>query len=216
MPGDKELMEEMQKQFQQDILNAEKREQEYNILDGLRRAREAAAKEQKPKRKRKNQYTRYKQLELKVDSMQTVNRVERHGLGLWNSPRIVAGVRVDKKLYFAFKEAAIALYGSTCNPIEAFMAGVVGIYKTQKMNAVNRVPTINIGEIKIERNLRERRKITKTVEVETETTETLKCCFSDCDKDATAKGFYNDNEMPLCELHFRKLADSGSTAWRFY
>lgn len=154
--------------------------------------------------------------QLRLDSMTGVNPNRTHGIGLWGNERVVFSVRVDKKLKKDFTEASKALFGSTCNPIECYMASIVGIHRNEQMTGVYPRLTVDIGTIKIERNLRERRKITKTVEYETETTETLKCCFADCDKDATAKGFYNDKEMPLCEVHFRKVVDSHSTAWRFY
>jgi hypothetical protein len=73
-------------------------------------------------------------------------------------------VRVDKGLKSAFKVASRALFGSTCNPIESWMAGVVGVHQNQLVNGVNPCTTIDIGEIRIERNLRERRKYTHTVE----------------------------------------------------
>jgi hypothetical protein len=175
----------------------------------------AKSKPKQKKRKHHNQYTKHKQLRID-DSLQTVNRVERHGLGLWKNKRIVVGFRGDEKLYKAFKPAAIEFFGSTCNAFESFMASVVAVAKTARINAVNRQPTVSIGEIKIERNLRERRKITKTVEVETETTETLSCGFATCNNEATEKGFYNDKEVPLCANHFRKLINSHSIEWRFY
>jgi hypothetical protein len=77
----------------------------------------------------------------------------------------VFGVRVDEKLALAFNRVAKAKFGSTCNPIESFMAAVVGVETNPTLVGVN--PGITIGEIKIERNLRERRKVTRTVETET-------------------------------------------------
>jgi len=86
------------------------------------------------------------------DSITTVNR---HGVGLWGNERIVVGVRVDKELYKAFKSVAERVFGSVCNPIEAFMAAVLACQK----EAVNFGQTVSIDRIIIERNLRERRKL---------------------------------------------------------
>jgi hypothetical protein len=80
------------------------------------------------------------------------------------------GIRVDKLLKKRFTEVAKLKFGSTCNPIESFMAGVVGAYNRDLELGVNPSATVNIGEIYIERNLRERRKLThmRTQETETE------------------------------------------------
>ena len=130
-------------------------------------------------------FSKRKLKQLRIDSMTEVNPKHTHGFGIWGNPRVVVGIRVDKGLYFAFKRVAKAKFGSTCNPVESFMAGVVGSYQSDLLNGVNPCNTVNIGEIKIERNLRERRKLTKTVtfKEETETSETVtKCGFRDCCK----------------------------------
>jgi hypothetical protein len=67
---------------------------------------------------------------------------------------VVVGVRVDKELYLRFKSVSKRIFGSVCNPIESFMAAVVGLAE----NGVNPSNTVRIGKIVIERNLRERRK----------------------------------------------------------
>jgi hypothetical protein len=110
--------------------------------------------------------TKQKTKQLRLDSMTGVNPKHSHGFGIWGNERVVMSIRVDKKLKLAFKEASKALFGSTCNPLESWMAGVVGIYYNQKMSGVNPSITVDIGEIKIERNLRERRKLTRTEVVE--------------------------------------------------
>jgi hypothetical protein len=147
-----------------------------------------------------------KTLQLRIDSMTGVNPKRTHGIGIWGNERVVMSIRVDKKLKKAFTEASKALFGSTCNPIESWMAGVVGIYSNQKMSGVNPSITVDIGEIKIERNLRERRKLTKTVtiEQETETAGTpLKCGFVCCKKEPVGKGLFlpKNETMLLCADH---------------
>jgi hypothetical protein len=112
------------------------------------------------------------------------------------------GVRVDKKLKKAFTEVSKARFGSTCNPIESFMASVVGIYSSELLAGVNPSPTISIGEIKIERNLRERRKLEVDVEP---VNETLRCGFTGCDEEAVGLGVYKGVQYRLC---FRHVAEA--------
>lgn len=109
-----------------------------------------------------------------IDSITRVNPERTHGLGLWGNKRVVFGVRVDERLALAFVRVAKAKFGSTCNPIESFMASVVGCYQNPTLDGVN--PSITIGEIKIERNLRERRK------VEVVTRETTESVYSRMDR----------------------------------
>jgi hypothetical protein len=164
---------------------------------------------------RRKTQRRHKQKQLRIDSMTGVNPKHTHGLGIWGNERVVMSIRVDKKLKKAFSEASKALFGSTCNPIECYMATIVGLHQNNKMNGVYPRITVDVGEIKIERNLRERRKLTKTVvETETETTKTImKCGFKDCNNEAVGKGVYkSEKELPLCEKHL-KIAQ-GSLDWR--
>ena len=141
--------------------------------------------------------------------MTGVNPVHTHGLGIWGNPRVVMSVRVDKKLKFAFKDASKALFGSTCNPIESWMAGIVGIHQNQKMSGVNPSTTVSIGEIKIERNLRERRKLEVDVEP---VNEALRCGFLGCEEEAIGLGLYKGTQYRLC---FRHLAEAKANrkAW---
>jgi hypothetical protein len=143
--------------------------------------------------------------QLRLDSMTGVYPKHTHGFGIWGNERVPMTVRVDKQLKIEFKKAATALFGSTCNPLECIMAGFVGSYKNQLLNGVYPTLTVDIGEIKIERNLRERRKLTRT-RTETETmeieTERQVCGFRGCSNVAVAKGvFQGDREFPLCETH---------------
>ena len=104
--------------------------------------------------------------------MTGVNPKHTHGFGLWNNPREVFSVRVDKGLAKAFTRVARLKFGSTCKAIEAYMAAVVGAFNKLEEVGVNPSITVQIGHINIERNLvKERRHIhTKKTAVE-ETTE---------------------------------------------
>jgi len=146
----------------------------------------------KPKRSSKTK-------QLRLDSMSRVNPHRTHGLGLWGNPRVVMGVRVDKKLKKAFTEVAKARFGSTCNPVESFMAAVVGVYSSELLAGVNPCPTVSIGEIKIERNLRERRKL--EVDLEPEVDSGLHCGFVGCEEEAIALGLYKGVQYRLCFKH---------------
>jgi hypothetical protein len=154
---------------------------------------------------RRKTQRRHKQKQLRIDSMTGVNPKRVYGIGLWGNRRTVWSCRCDEKLAKAFNRVAIAKFGSICNPVECFMATVVGVYNAEQILGVNPSLTIDIGEIKIERNLRERRKMTKTatVETETETEETPVCGYVKCNKHAVARGlFRGKREYLLCEDHF--------------
>lgn len=94
--------------------------------------------------------------------------VRTHGVGVWGNERIVMGVRVDGELKESFKRAAVALYGSVCNPVEGFMVAVVEAYKglgegsglTPGLTVGNRPEVkVEIGNFHVERLLRPRRKL---------------------------------------------------------
>jgi len=150
----------------------------------------------KPKRSSKTK-------QLRLDSNTGVNPKHTHGLGIWGNERVVMSIRVDKGLKKEFKPASKALFGSTCNPIESWMAGIVGVFKNQKMSGVNPSTTVSIGEIKIERNLRERRRL--EVDVEPEVNSALKCGFTGCEEEAISLGVYKGTQYRLC---FRHLAEA--------
>jgi len=110
----------------------------------------------------RNQFNKTKQLRIDTTVSSGYTRLHTHGLGIWKNPRVPMTVRVDGKLKTAFVEASKAFSGSTCSAIEYIMAAYVGVAKTQQINGVYPTLTMNpitIGEIKIERNLRERRKL---------------------------------------------------------
>lgn len=133
-------------------------------------------------------------------SVTGVNPIRTHGLGVWGGRRVVVGVRVDEKLYKAFKPVAMLFFGSVCRPIEAFMASVISAQKV----GVNPKMTMEIGKLVIERNIRSRRKL--LVE-ETEVTEkvmvTVTCGHVDCEKVAVGHGVFREKlPLPLCDDHF--------------
>jgi hypothetical protein len=106
---------------------------------------------------------KHKIKQLRLDCMTGVNPVHTHGLGIWGNPRVVMGVRVDKLLKKRFTDVAKAKFGSTCKPIESFMAGIVGAYYSDLETGVNPSNTVEIGQIIIQRNLsRERRRLVET------------------------------------------------------
>ena len=139
-----------------------------------------------------------KNKQLRLDSMSRVNPRRTHGFGVWGNPRVVMSIRVDKGLKKAFKEVAKAKFGSTCNPIESFMAGVVGAYYSDIEAGVNPCSTINIGEIKIERNLRERRKMDSEPYADSVV---LHCDFAGCEEKAVGLGLYKGAQFRLCRVH---------------
>ena len=124
------------------------------------------------------------------------------------NPRVTMSIRVDKGLKKQFTLASRAFFGSTCNPVEVFMASVVGIYKNQDLLRVNRSITMDIGEIRIERNLRERRKVTKVSEAETGSKRcTIARCVTGGNKCpgiavASARYLPTNTEYLLCAAHF--------------
>jgi len=73
----------------------------------------------------------------------------------------VFGVRVDSELKKRFVSVARRVFGSTCVAVESYMATIVGCVELADKLGVNPSKTvdIDIGEIRIERNLRERRKL---------------------------------------------------------
>jgi len=121
-----------------------------------------------------------KKPEPKPDSITGVNPARTHGLGIWGNPRVVFGVRVDSELKKRFVLVARRVFGSTCVAVESYMATIVGCIEEAEKLGVNPSKTvhIDIGEIKIERNLRERRKLavqeTKPI---TPTAPEVKCDF---------------------------------------
>ena len=119
-------------------------------------------------------------------------------------------IRVDKKLKLAFNKASKAFSGSTCSAIEYIMAAYVGAYQQQQIDGVYPTLTMNpisIGEIKIERNLRERRKVVvdpKRVD---------NCMIGTCGRPAVDAGTFNGKTYKLCSFHVEGYA--GVSGWVF-
>jgi len=112
------------------------------------------------------------------------------GFGVWGNRRVVVGIRVDEKLYEAFKPVAKQVFGSVCRPIEAFMASIIATAQTE----VNFGQTIEIKEIRIERNLRARRALVVD--------KPDQCGFRGCKQLAVGSGVWRgEKEYQLCQKH---------------
>jgi hypothetical protein len=174
---------------------------------------------QQVKKPHRNQHNNHKQLRIDTTVSAGYTRPHTHGLGIWNNPRVPFTVRVDKKLKNAFTEASKHFSGSTCSAIEYIMAAYIGAYKQAQINGVyptlTNQPKIEIGEIKIERNLRPRRKLDPEP-----VDDSAVCCFRGCDNPATTEAYYVPlkEKRKLCDNHVSLLAadNAPSSAWRFY
>jgi hypothetical protein len=111
-------------------------------------------------------------------------------------------IRVDEGLKKRFSEVAKVKFGSTCLPVESFMAGVVGAYYQDIKLGVNPGNIVNIGEIRIERNLRARRHL-----------DYVRCECRGCRGEAEFLVSWRGKPFRMCEKHtasYRKLKDTGS------
>ena len=140
----------------------------------------------------------------KVDSITKVNPKHTHGIGIWGNPRVVMGVRVDSELKKRFSAVSKRVFGSTCNPIESFMATVISCAES----GVNFGNTVNIERIVIERNLRERRRLELDKELSDESPRCHYC-------GTVAVGLFHhvksNIDYPLCSFHAFELLQS--KAW---
>ena len=158
-------------------------------------------------RKRKNKQTEF-------DSTGTVYRPESHGLGIWGNPRVPMTIRVDEKLKKEGKRVLIDYFGSTCRGIESYLAGLVATYNSEQKHSVYRKPTVNIGKLIIERNLRSRRKLEEEVEVNEKVTVTVTCGHVDCHGEAIGSGVWKGKiELPLCADHYNEAEKSYGNSW---
>jgi hypothetical protein len=101
------------------------------------------------------------------------------------------------------------------------MATLIGVYRQQQIDGVSPTNTsIEIGEIRIERNLQPRRKLTRTyTETDVLEMEVDVCCFAGCDEAATTEAVYvpAGEKRRLCEKHVGLLTgECSSNDWRFY
>lgn len=144
----------------------------------------------------------------RVDSITGVNPKRNHGVGVWGGPRTVVGIRVDEKLYSAFKPFAQRVFGSVCLPVECFMAALLITFVEAEKQGVNPGKTvkIDVGKILIQRNLRGRRALEfKEEPVETVTVET---CCDFCGKRpvvAVFKDVESGIEKKVCSYHAKNL-----------
>jgi hypothetical protein len=72
--------------------------------------------------------------------------------------RIPRTIRIDSGVYKRFKPNAKRIWGSVCNPVEAFMIAVNEMVD-KKVYFSNTAQPIRIGRIVVERNLRPRRNL---------------------------------------------------------
>lgn len=126
---------------------------------------------------------------------------------LYSGHRKVVGIRIDENLYKTFKPIAKRVFGSVCRPIETFMASIIAISQTE----VNFGNTINVHEIKIERNLRARRRlvIDEEITVHEELNQSENNCFG-CKQNfpvLTLVEFISDKRARLCEACLEKYRD---------
>ena len=135
-------------------------------------------------------------------SIQKVNRKLGHGVGIWGNPRVPASYRVDEGLKKRFNEVAKAKFGSTCRAIESLMVAVVACSEAE----VNLSTTVNIKEIRIERNVRARRAL--VVDKPNE------CGYAGCKSEAVATGIWKDKkEFSLCARHLAE-AKKNPREWK--
>ena len=131
-----------------------------------------------------------------------VNPIRTHGFGVYKGRRVVWGVRVDENLLKQAKPVLKAKFGSDCRGVEAWLAGLVSITQGEQLLGVNPSNTVEIGKLVIERNLRSRRKLEVTEEVEViETVVSCVVCGRPVYAMVTRK---DDSRVGLCRVHFRK------------
>ena len=158
-----------------------------------------------PSRKRENNK---RHAPREADSITGVNPVRSHGLGIWGNPRAVFGVRVDSELKKRFVSVSRRVFGSTCVAVESYMATIVGCVEQAEKLGVNpsKTVSIQIGEIKIERNLRERRRISvEEVKPIIVATPDVKCDF--CGKMPVVGSFRHNSGIVrrACSYHASQL-----------
>lgn len=136
-------------------------------------------------------------------------RVRMHGFGCWGNPRVVMGIRVDSELKKQFTAVSKRIFGSTCNPIESFMATIVACAET----GVNFGRTVEIGKIIIERNLRPRRNLEADGDVSDAVT--VGCTVRGCTNSVVATAVYlpRNEEYRLCKGHLAE-ARQNPRLWR--
>ena len=80
--------------------------------------------------------------------------------GLWGGPRKCRSVRIDDRLYLAFKERTRLFGDSVCGVVESMMAAYMGATEHLLKNNVHTRPTITIENLEINRQLaRDRRRV---------------------------------------------------------
>jgi hypothetical protein len=119
------------------------------------------------------------------------------------------GIRVDSELKKQFTAVSKRIFGSTCNPIESFMAAIVATSQT----GVNFGNTVNIEKIVIERNLRARRDL--EAEVNPDSSVVKDVCVV-CGRSAFGVVTRaDDSRVFLCKIHY-DVAKPKAKSWRVF
>ena len=139
------------------------------------------------------------------DSKTGVHRREKHGVGIWNNPRVTWTIRVDEGIKNAFIPWAKRVFGSTCLPIESFCAGLMSAHvKAEELGVhLGRTVAIDVDTINIQRSLRSRRKF-----------EVDACGYRGCNEPAVAYGIWRRSKtLPLCRSHL-SIAEGKPDVWK--
>lgn len=122
-------------------------------------------------------------------------------------------VRIDSGLYLAFKPVAKGIYGSVCNAIETYMAALILTANNPASICNTKGASINIENIVIERNLRERRKL--ELKDDTIGNKNTICTVEGCKAEATGTAIWLDREEQhnLCKAHLAE-AKNNPKLWR--
>jgi len=153
--------------------------------------------EKEPIKKTPSKRGRKRHGQQTLSSITGVHPKRTHGFGLWKGERGLHTIRLDNKLYKAFKPVAIANYGSICRPLEAFMASVIASHPTPNELRVHPSNTVEIGKLVIERNVRPRRKLVEEV------SDVPTCDYANCEKEAIAIGIWRKKHpLHICQEHY--------------
>ena len=145
--------------------------------------------------------------ENEADSSTKVHRREKHGVGIWNNPRVTWSIRVDEGIKKAFKPYAKRVFGSICLPIECICAGLMSAHTQAEEAGVHLGQTVDIdvATINIQRGLRPRRRLEVDV-----------CGFKGCNEHAMKVGTWRGNRrFPLCQQHVAE-AERKPDEWEIF
>lgn len=145
------------------------------------------------------------------DSMTKVNFSEEAAYKYVNGVRATIGFKGDLGIYNRFKQLSKRVYGSTCKAFEIYMISFISAVENG-VNFCNTVNPVNVEQhIVIERNLRARRKLEFTEDVEvSERVVSCVVCGRSVYALVTRK---DDSRVGLCRAHFRRERP-GLQGWR--